>query len=245
MIDPGAFDNLVGSEWVERLMTILKKYHLQPNFRKLEQPISCEGVGNGSSSSNVAACFPGTVIDQSGVAHPVTYDAPILPNSHVPALWGHRSLKRQRAVIDVVNQVLHLCGPGDIQFTPPPGSWSLKLTMSKSGHLLLPFTEFEEWARQDAVKQVREEAAKAFSAKSPSASTDKSVHWGDVEYKEDDAVDEQEGTASSSTSLLTREISTQTDRDKGSAEAWSEEGQKKKTRGGKRWRANASASQAS
>ena len=48
----------------------------------------------------------------------------------------------------MINRRLHLCGPGEIQFTPPPGTLTLPLEMAASGHLLLPFTEYEKGERQ-------------------------------------------------------------------------------------------------
>ena len=42
----------------------------------------------------------------------------------------------------MINRKLYLCGPGRVQFTPPPGTLAFDLEMSKSGHLLLPVSHF-------------------------------------------------------------------------------------------------------
>eukprot|EP00975_Prorocentrum_lima_P046267 9677783-Prorocentrum_lima.AAC.1 len=59
----------------------------------------------------------------------MSFQAPVIPGD-VPALLGHRSLKRHRAVVDVVNQKLYLYGPGQVQFTPPPGTSECALKLS-------------------------------------------------------------------------------------------------------------------
>eukprot|EP00974_Lingulodinium_polyedra_P060530 5835685-Lingulodinium_polyedra.AAC.1 len=48
----------------------------------------------------------------------------------------------KRAVIDIVNRKLYLCGPGDIKVELPPGSQTFQLEQSPSGHLLLPVSDF-------------------------------------------------------------------------------------------------------
>eukprot|EP00973_Karenia_brevis_P049552 6875819-Karenia_brevis.AAC.1 len=52
-----------------------------------------------------------------------------------------------RAMLDMVNNKLYLCGQGQIRFTPPPGTLTFNLVESKSGHVLLPFSEFLENAK--------------------------------------------------------------------------------------------------
>ena len=61
-----------------------------------------------------------------------------MPDSDVPALWGRRS--RNRAVLDMVNNKIYLCGEGRTQLKPPPGTLELDLTLSPSGHVMLPIT---------------------------------------------------------------------------------------------------------
>eukprot|EP00959_Pyramimonas_sp_CCMP1952_P073243 1531103-Pyramimonas_sp.AAC.1 len=42
----------------------------------------------------------------------------------------------------MINNKLYLCGPGRVQFTPPPGTPFFNLEDSRSGHLLLPISHF-------------------------------------------------------------------------------------------------------
>ena len=101
-----------------------------------------EGVGEKGSVAQREAIVPGTVVDEFSVAHTCEYKAPVVEDSPIPALLGNRSLHNLRAILDMVNDRLYLCGEGDVQFTPPPGSHVFKLRPSRSGHLLLPFTQY-------------------------------------------------------------------------------------------------------
>eukprot|EP00974_Lingulodinium_polyedra_P047490 4558168-Lingulodinium_polyedra.AAC.1 len=49
----------------------------------------------------------------------------------------------KRAVIDIVNRRLHLCGPGGVKIELPPGSQFFELEQAFfPGHLLLPVSDF-------------------------------------------------------------------------------------------------------
>ena len=136
LIDPGAFDNLVGSKWIERMRV------LGHAGQEREIPaIGVEGVGETGQRATRAIVMDGHIRAIDGTVHSAQYEAPIINGSDIPALWGPRSLSRNRAVLDTVNRTLYLCGAGDIRFLPPPGTVTLKLELSSSGHLLLPFTE--------------------------------------------------------------------------------------------------------
>ena len=54
---------------------------------------------------------------------------------------------RHRAVIDCAGQRMYLCGPGEIQFQPPPGTQTLRLERAPSGHIVLPISEYEGYKR--------------------------------------------------------------------------------------------------
>ena len=142
LIDPGAFDNLVGEYWLERVAQLAKRHGKKVSLGPLSRPISVEGVGEKSSVAQREAIVPGTVVDETSVAHTCEYRAPVVEASPIPALLGNRSLHNLRAILDMVNDRLYLCGDGDVQFTPPPGSHVFKLRPSRSGHLLLPFTQY-------------------------------------------------------------------------------------------------------
>ena len=150
LVDPGAFDNLVGQLWVDRVRAILHATHQQRRISigKLQQTLAVEGVGNGSQIAQERVSVPGVILSATspdqphGGMHEATFESPMIPESHLPALLGLRSLKGLRAILDMGNDTLWLCQPGQVVITPPSGSVRLQLETSRSGHLILPFTAF-------------------------------------------------------------------------------------------------------
>jgi hypothetical protein len=140
LVDVGAHDNLVGSEWVTRMAEIVNKHGRRIEVTKMAKSIGVEGVGKGAQEcvdrAKVPLALPG---GSTG-----TYDAPVVPDSSVPALLGLSSLRRNRAVIDVVTNTMYFMGPGDYQIQQSPGSTKYNLVQSQSGHLLLPVSEFAD-----------------------------------------------------------------------------------------------------
>ena len=67
LVDPGAYDNLTGSLWVERLERLLTKYHITVQKENMSRPMTVDGVGK--SSEQAAECMkaPGAVVDIDGV----------------------------------------------------------------------------------------------------------------------------------------------------------------------------------
>jgi hypothetical protein len=71
------------------------------------------------------------------------FTTPVVANSELPGLSGLKTMRNNRAVLDMVNLQLHFCGPSDINLTLPSGTKSFQLEISPSGHLVLPCTNFE------------------------------------------------------------------------------------------------------
>ena len=101
-----------------------------------------QGVGNGIQQCIWRSELPIALPRGDGTASLERYSAPTVANSDIPALLGLRSLIDHRAVIDVSNKKLYLCGPGDVRIDVPPGSQSFSLEQSPSGHLMLPVSDF-------------------------------------------------------------------------------------------------------
>ena len=136
LIDIGARDNLTGEAWVRRVGNILSKHGLNVEASPMEHPLTVEGVGAGSQECREQARVPMMLATgDSG-----TYVAPVIPNSEVPALLGMVTLENRRALVDVAGRKLHFLGEGD--YTLPPGTTTLNLEKTESGHLMLPITEF-------------------------------------------------------------------------------------------------------
>ena len=75
------------------------------------------------------------------------FTTPVVAGSELPGLLGLKTMRNNRAVLDMVNLQLHFCGPADINLTLPPGTKSFQLEISPSGHLVLPCTNFENIQR--------------------------------------------------------------------------------------------------
>ena len=63
--------------------------------------------------------------------------------SSVPALWGVKSQVKHRTIVDLVNNKIHLCGPGKVHIDAPAGSVSMAMEPAMSGHMLVPCTKYQ------------------------------------------------------------------------------------------------------
>ena len=74
-----------------------------------------------------------------------SFTTPVVAESELPGLLhlGFKTMRNNRAVLDMVNLQLHFCGPADINLTLPPGTKSFQLEISPSGHFVLPCTTLQ------------------------------------------------------------------------------------------------------
>ncbi|CAK0793269.1 unnamed protein product, partial [Prorocentrum cordatum] len=157
LVVTGAHDNLVGNLFVKRILDILSVQGVtdRVKWQKLSKPINVSGVGKNSQLVERAIAIPLRVI-ANDVKSDTTYTAPVVGTeedpSTAPALWGIESMRRQRAVIDLVNNEIHLCGPGRVYINTPHGTSTLKIESSMSGHSLVPCTEFDKYKKKVSFK---------------------------------------------------------------------------------------------
>ncbi|CAK0820075.1 unnamed protein product, partial [Prorocentrum cordatum] len=157
LVDTGAHDNLVGNLFIKRVLNILSEQGMMDKvkWQKLPKPINVSGVGKESQLVEWAITIPLKVI-ANDVKSDTTYTAPVVGTeedpSTIPALWGIKSMRHQRAVIDLVNNEIHLCGPGRVYINTPHGTSTLKIESSMSGHPLVPCTEFDKHKRKVTFK---------------------------------------------------------------------------------------------
>ena len=71
-----------------------------------------------------------------------SFDAPVVQNSDLPALWGLTSMERKRAIIDTGGKAAILPGPGGFKMVLSPGTVVLGLEKSLSGHLMMPCSDW-------------------------------------------------------------------------------------------------------
>jgi hypothetical protein len=139
MVDTGAIDNLTGDGIVGRLTKLLKTINRTVIMKPLAKILGVSGVGQNSSECSMSATVYGVLADGSQM----TFTAPVISNSEVPALLGLQSLQRQRAVVDTTNRKLYLMGPGGYTINISPGSTCYDLREAPTGHLLLPITNYK------------------------------------------------------------------------------------------------------
>ena len=80
------------------------------------------------------------------------FTAPIIPESAVPGLLGLKSMMNHRVVLDLVNKRMIMCGPGQCEIKPPPGSEVYQLEQAPSGHLLLPISDYDALQKYRATR---------------------------------------------------------------------------------------------
>lgn len=144
LVDPGAYDNLQGEHWLQRQVLRAQRAGVPDpvTYKNLIRPLGVEGVGNGTQTATQEATVTGVIQMPDGQTLPTKYTAPVIPDSEIPALLGLKSLKEKRAILDLVNNRLYLCGRGEPKFVLPEDSVCLQLEPAASGHLLLPFSDF-------------------------------------------------------------------------------------------------------
>ena len=138
LIDVGAIGNLVGEEWVMRQSQLAQSNGLAVESRPMSKPLIVEGVGKSSQSTCTEVVVP--VATQHG---PGLYQAPMIPNSALPALLGLTSIEAKSGVLDTRMKKLICPGPGGLEIRCSPGTIIYDLEKAESGHLLLPASEFQ------------------------------------------------------------------------------------------------------
>ena len=145
LVDPGAHDNLVGNLWVERMAELMKPYGHNIEFSTLKQALGVQGVGKDSQQCTTLAKV--LIVFNTGALG--TFTAPVVGStsepSNIPALLGLKSLEAKRAILDLIEGRLILCGPGSASIEAPPGSTILKLERAPSSHWLIPCSEFHKF----------------------------------------------------------------------------------------------------
>ena len=160
LVDPGAHGNLIGSQTMAQLVAQAASYGHSSRKRTLARQMSVEGVGKqapvAKHEEEVAIGFK----DMSGQVHVGKFTAPVIDDSALPPLWGRSSLAEQKAILDVGNNCLILPGPGGVEMRLSPGSMTLPLTMSESGHLLLEVHHFGNSKLKSSQEEVHSFAGK-------------------------------------------------------------------------------------
>ncbi|CAK0813698.1 unnamed protein product, partial [Prorocentrum cordatum] len=119
LVDPGSPGNLTGDEWGNRMAARQQQAGRPPPVRTpLDRVLEVGGVGSGSQQATRAHRYQLAL--QGGQA--ATYEAPVPPNSSVPALLGRAPLRDQRILLDCFNNRMYRIGPGGYSLQLSPGS---------------------------------------------------------------------------------------------------------------------------
>ena len=152
--DIGSLDNLGGDQTVRNTAAIGIKYGKKPAESRRATPLTVSGVGKGSQKCSFNVKLPITM-DFDGVTKDCTIEAPVIPDSQVPMLYGLNSMERNRTVLDLTNGIAYMCGPGTVNLASalPPGTQSVKLWKNQAGHIVTPCAKFGEVSQQPGLKE--------------------------------------------------------------------------------------------
>ena len=148
LVDTGAFGNLVGSEWVNRMKAIASRCKRSICYSPLKQSITVDGVGTGSSKADQQAEVPIALDGEDS-----RYTSPMVPDSTLPALWGFGPMEEKKAIVDTGGRKVLIPGPGGYRIFMSPGSRILDCEKTASGHMMIPCSEFGAKSKRGALKQ--------------------------------------------------------------------------------------------
>ena len=149
LIDPGSYDNLVGSGWSRRQDALARAAG-----QKASQYTPCDldvgGVGTGVVHSHRQVTHQISCPMLCGAVCEGTFTASEIESDVVPALIGLRALTKMRCILDVASNRLIVPGPGVAEIKCPAGTREHPLEQTQSGHLMMPCSDFacplpEEW----------------------------------------------------------------------------------------------------
>ena len=150
VLDTGAVGNLCGDRWAQRVAAAAVQHQQRPSQQRLARTLEVGGVGKGTQKAFYEATLP-LAMPTEGGASVQNISVPMVNESDLPCLWGLTSLTRNRAIINLMTNELHLCGPGDATVQLPPGTTSVRMERdTRSGHLLIPCDHYVEAAQAAA-----------------------------------------------------------------------------------------------
>ena len=136
LLDTGAWKNIVGSGWVDRMDQVNQQNGKAKSIREpLGYTVSLGGVGQNSQQSKTKTTVPITV---NGSAS--SFSATVIEGSNLPALLGLKTLKQKNAVLDIRNnRLLFPKSAKDIQLSFDPKNVTvLNLEQAPGGYLMVP-----------------------------------------------------------------------------------------------------------
>ena len=111
LIDPGSVANLCGDRWAQECAKMAIQHGLAPSQNKRARPLSVMGVGNGNQTRTQDCTLPIAMSRENDTTVTGSFTNPVVAESELPGLLGFRTMRNNRAVLDMVNLQLHFCGP--------------------------------------------------------------------------------------------------------------------------------------
>ena len=139
LIDTGAADNISGINFVKRVEAISRRFGGQVTVTPLKENIGIPGIGKKSDECTHEATIPVCLPD----GRVGRFKTPIISNPDIPAIWGLQSMSSQRVLIDTRNKIMICVGSKGYKLDASAGSVTYKLETSRTGHLFLPITEWQ------------------------------------------------------------------------------------------------------
>ena len=140
LVDVGAWDNLVGSQWVGRASEVAKLAGHGCAWHKLKRMLSVEGVGQKANEAVDGVVVP-ICLEDGAVG---TFTSAVIPDSELPALLGLCSISKLKGLIDTHHKQIIFIGPGGYKLSLSPGSKVYQLHSAPTGHLMLPCQEWKQ-----------------------------------------------------------------------------------------------------
>ena len=143
-MDTGAYDNLAGLDWCLRVAAHAASAGHGCEWQAIK-PLSIDGVGKDANACTRKLKVPIALTADNNDFLMSTFEAPVVEETkgrQLPALLGIRSMKQQRVLLDTIHNKYIIVGPGGFQLQLSPGSRILTMRETRSGHLLLPCTNW-------------------------------------------------------------------------------------------------------
>ena len=106
--------------------------------------ITVSGVGKSSEQCKQTVSVPGVLEDGTEM----TYEAPYIPNSSVPALCGLQTLdEHNMGVLPWSNQLVRVPKGQEQNIVWPQGTSFIQCHRARTGHMMLPIGKFNQAAR--------------------------------------------------------------------------------------------------
>ena len=105
LVDPGAHDNLGGSNTFRHLGNQIGTRVIN---RRLDLPLNVSGVGKESQQAREAMTVEFQLMGQNDEVIQASYCAPVIENSNLPPLLGLKSLTAKRALLDMHSRFVDL-----------------------------------------------------------------------------------------------------------------------------------------